>query len=155
MKKLLCHLIIFIFFFLLIANIAAKNKIRKRGQVLPVFKPTNKNAKVKNAHVHSSLAETQSSTNYIERETPGLDEKEESGHMKKSVHISGADIPPSSPRKRRLSLTGVSRKQISERVTKYLSSKINQILPDPELQLEMLQAGHLQVGVKLEEINNV
>ncbi len=76
--------------------------------------------------------------------------------MRKSVHISNAQLPPpSSPRKRRLSLTGVSRKQISERVTKYLSSKINQIIPDPEIQLEMLHAGHLPVGMKLEEINNV
>ncbi len=137
---------------LLTANIAAKNKIRKRGQVLPVFKSTNTKI-AKGANVHSSLAETRTSTNRIEREMPN-DEKEDD-HPRKSVHISGADIPPTSPRKRRLSVTGVSRKQISERVTKYLSSKINQIIPDPELQLEMLQAGHLPVGVKVEEINNV
>jgi hypothetical protein len=137
-----------------IANIAAKNKIRKRGQVLPVFKPTNTKVS-KGANVHSSLAETRASSNHIDRDTPS-DEKEESDHMRKSVHISNAQLPPpSSPRKRRLSLTGVSRKQISERVTKYLSSKINQIIPDPEIQLEMLHAGHLPVGMKLEEINNV
>lgn len=158
-------MISFFYYFFLLANLATKKKLKKRGQVAPTL--ASKTRASENSALNtqnnsivvdegkSSLIEAGASISHV-RQTNSIEEcpdKESSGEEEdkedeesniKDTQVSSAEAV-SSRLEGRPERHDITKKSFSEKIIQYISSKMNQISPDPIHQLEILQGGdHVQ-----------
>ncbi len=131
-----------LFFFVLIANLATKKRMQnKRKQVVPFVTPKSKHSTRLNSEHEVSSHDLHSSpprNNPNQPQGVQIDQKDDEKESHLSLPVLACE--------QSLVIPGGIKRSFSQKITQYLSSKMNQVLPDSEQneqlqQFEILQAG--------------
>ena len=135
---------------------ATKKRLKKRGQVAPTIASKTR-ASENNSQSHSivvdegksSLIATSASISRVRQTTPieecpnkeveEIEEKKDEENNIKDHEVSSPEVVTSHLHDRP-ERNDITKKSFSEKIIHYLSSKMNQINPDPIHQLEVLQS---------------
>lgn len=149
---------------------ATKKRLKKRGQVAPTVASKTR-ASENNSQSHLVLDEGNASliaasasisrvrqTTSIEecpnKEAEEIEEREDEENNLKDNEVSSPE-PVSSDLNDRSERNVITKKSFSEKIIHYLSSKMNQINPDPIHQLEILQSGDIVNFPKTNTVDNI
>lgn len=134
--------------------------MQKRGQVTPQLLQGNNNpSKLSdpsrsvpfNTEINSITREGKNPS-LIERVPRSIEDVIESNPSDKENQVSSAAVVMMS--EERVNNIPMNSKSLSERVKDYLSSKMNQILPDPIVASELQELGILQAGGRFNDDGN-
>ncbi len=125
--------------------------MQKRGQVTPQLLQGNNNPSKLSDPSRSapfntdiiSITHEEKNPSLIERFPRSIEDVIESDLSKKENQVSS---PVTVMMSERANTIPMKTKSLSEKIKDYLSSKMNQILPDPEVASELQELGILQAG---------
>ena len=155
-------------FLLQTANLATKKRIQKRGQVTPLMQGSrsrvsdNTHSAALRSGIHSITRDREERNSTMVERVGGeeslalhADHVLESGPDKEN-HVSSAfpvtsSSNPSRGERQDNPISSELGKSLSERVKHYLSSKMNQIVPDPVVTSELRELEILQAGGQFSE----
>ncbi len=163
------------FIFFLLANLATKKRLKKRGQIAPTL--ASKTRASENSALNTqnnsiiidegklSLIEAGLSISHV-RQTNSIEEcpdkeasKQEEDMEDEDTNVKDTQVSSAEAVSSRVEgkpeRNDPTKKSFSEKIIQYISSKMNQISPDPIHQLEILQGGDDVNLPMTTEIDNV